>query len=163
MGVTREQIFAILAGVRDPEVPVLSVIDLGIVRDVTVSGENIEVKITPTYSGCPALKLMEENIIALLRDKGFPNSRVITVFSPAWTTDWMSEEAKSKLRQYGIAPPQGSAPSELISIGRPEQPLACPFCNSINTKLQSQFGSTSCKALYFCDGCHQPFEHFKAF
>lgn len=163
MTAMREQIFAVLAGVRDPEVPVLSVIDLGIIRDVTLEGDTVEVKITPTYSGCPALKAIEQNIIDTLRDKGFPKSRVVTVYSPAWTTDWMSEEAKEKLRKYGIAPPQGTAPHDLVSIAKPQRALLCPFCNSSNTKLQSNFGSTSCKALYYCDGCHQPFEHFKAF
>ena len=163
MAITREQVLAVLAGVRDPEVPVLSVIDLGIIRDVVIKDDRVEVKVTPTYSGCPALKVIEENIVSALRDKGYPNSSVTTVYSPAWTTDWMSDEAKTKLRQYGIAPPQGNAPQDLVAISRPSKPIACPFCNSSQTKLQSQFGSTACKAQYFCEGCHQPFEHFKAF
>lgn len=165
MAITREQIFAVLAGVRDPEIPVLSVVDLGIVRDVEILGDSVTVKITPTYSGCPALKVIEDNILATLRDKGFPKASVVTVHSPAWTTDWMSDEAKEKLRQYGIAPPQGNAPQELFSLTRigSSKPVPCPFCSSSQTKLQSQFGSTACKAQYFCDACHQPFEHFKAF
>jgi ring-1,2-phenylacetyl-CoA epoxidase subunit PaaD len=164
MTATRDAIYSILATVRDPEVPVLSVVDLGIVRGVEISGTAVTVKITPTYSGCPALRVIEENILLALRDKGYPNASVVTVHSPAWTTDWMSDEAKEKLRQYGIAPPQGTAPQELsslIQIGG--KPVPCPFCGSSETKLQSQFGSTACKALHFCNKCHQPFEHFKPF
>ncbi|MBN8549278.1 MAG: phenylacetate-CoA oxygenase subunit PaaJ [Deltaproteobacteria bacterium] len=163
MNITREQILSALAGVRDPEVPVLSVIDLGIVREVIIDGDSVEVKITPTYSGCPALQVIEDNIVHTLRDKGFPKSRVTTVYSPAWTTDWMSEEAKNKLREYGIAPPQEAAPQDLVSIRKPSKPIICPFCRSTHTTMQSAFGATSCKAQYFCDACHQPFEYFKAF
>jgi ring-1,2-phenylacetyl-CoA epoxidase subunit PaaD len=160
---TRENIFEILASVRDPEVPVLSVVDLGIVRDVQISGGIISVKVTPTYSGCPAMRVIEENIIAALREKGFPNAEVTTVFSPAWTTDWMSPEAKEKLRAYGIAPPQGRADDSLVTISKPRPTIACPFCGSKNTALKSEFGSTACKSLHYCNQCSQPFEHFKAF
>ncbi len=160
---SREQIFEILASVRDPEVPVLSVIDLGIVREVTVSADGVVVSITPTYSGCPAMAVIEKNIIDTLRDKGVPGAQVRTIFSPPWTTEWMSAEGKRKLKEYGIAPPGKCGPQPLLTLGKKAEAVPCPFCDSRQTRLQSQFGSTACKSLHFCDGCKQPFEHFKAF
>lgn len=163
MAVTREQVLSILSSVRDPEVPVLSVIDLGIVRDIAIEDDAVTVKITPTYSGCPALQTIEENIAAALRDKGVPNATIKTVYSPAWTTDWMSEDGKRKLKEYGIAPPGKAETETLVSLRRKPESIPCPFCDSKQTSLTSQFGSTACKALYFCQSCKQPFEHFKAF
>jgi ring-1,2-phenylacetyl-CoA epoxidase subunit PaaD len=163
MAVTRDQVLAILSSVRDPEVPVLSVIDLGIVRDILIDDDAVTVKITPTYSGCPALQTIEENIAAALRDKGVPNATIKTVYSPAWTTDWMSEDGKRKLKEYGIAPPGKAETDTLVSLRRKPESIQCPFCDSKQTSLTSQFGSTACKALYFCQSCKQPFEHFKAF
>lgn len=163
MAFTREQIIGILETVRDPEVPVLSVVDLGLVRDVQIDGENVVVKLTPTYSGCPALEVIERSVVDALRDKGIPRASVERVLSPAWTTDWMSEQGKQKLKEYGIAPPGRCADEPLISIGVGTAPhISCPFCDSQNTERRSQFGSTACKALYYCNACRQPFEHFKA-
>lgn len=155
----------ILERVMDPEVPVLSVVELGIVRDVTVDGERVEVTVTPTYSGCPAMKVIEDEIIAALAAGGFPGARVRTVHQPAWTSDWIGEEARRKLRDYGIAPPPpaaGAAGGELVPLVRRAPAVACPYCGSRRTAMRSEFGSTACKATMFCDDCRQPFELFKA-
>jgi ring-1,2-phenylacetyl-CoA epoxidase subunit PaaD len=147
----------------DPEVPVLSVVDLGIVRDVTAEGDDVTVTITPTYSGCPAMRLIEEEIVAALAAAGFRSARVKTVYWPAWTTDWISEDAKRRLREYGIAPPpRAPAPQELVPISPRAERVECPYCGSTRTELRSEFGSTACKALMYCADCEQPFELFKA-
>jgi ring-1,2-phenylacetyl-CoA epoxidase subunit PaaD len=161
MKFTTDQIRALLCEIPDPEVPAISVVDLGVVRDIRISENLVEVDITPTYSGCPALKTMEEQIRKKLLDHGL-QSQIKTVFKPAWTTDWMTDSTKQKLKEYGIAPPPKLSFEHLhpFSIQEKKQ-LECPFCNSENNHLTSQFGSTACKALYFCDNCHQPFEHFK--
>jgi len=154
-------VWHLLDSIPDPEVPAISVVELGVVRNVRVFDDHVEVDITPTYSGCPALKTMEEDIAKKLADAGL-KATIKTIFKPAWTTDWMSESAKQKLKEYGIAPPEKLTFEHLLPLGNPNNDtIQCPFCNSKNTKLTSQFGSTACKALYFCDGCHQPFEHFK--
>lgn len=163
MAFSRDDIFNILATVRDPEIPVLSVVDLGVVRDVEVRDDEVTVKITPTYSGCPAMDVIQRDILSALRDKGVPKASVTTVYAPAWTTDWMSDEAKQKLKAYGIAPPGQRETEVLVPLGKKSPPVPCPFCESRHTRLQSQFGSTACKSLHFCDDCKQPFEHFKAF
>ncbi len=149
-----------LEEVPDPEVPVLSVIDLGIVRAVKViSDKEVEVTITPTYSGCPAMNYIEKNILEVLTEKGIEIVRFHTVLSPAWTTDWMSEAGKEKLLAYGIAPPVNEV-DKLILFG--DSPIVkCPQCRSENTKMLSQFGSTACKALYQCSDCLEPFDYFK--
>lgn len=138
----------------DPEVPVLSVLDLGVVRNVSVNdaGEP-EITITPTYSGCPAMDMIAMNIKMELLQHGYKNISIKSVLSPAWTTDWMTEEGKQKLREYGIAPPGKLSDGDVTVI--------CPQCGSADTKLASQFGSTSCKALYQCNDCKEPFDHFK--
>lgn len=138
----------------DPEVPVLSVLDLGIVRNVSMNnaGEP-EITITPTYSGCPAMDMIAMNIKMELLQKGYKNIIIKSILSPAWTTDWMTEEGKQKLKEYGIAPPGKLSDAETNVI--------CPQCHSADTKLLSQFGSTSCKALYQCNDCKEPFDHFK--
>lgn len=161
MNLTINQIRNLLCEIPDPEVPAISVVDLGVVRDIRVVSDIVEVDITPTYSGCPALKTMEEQIKKKLLDNGI-QSQIKTVFKPAWTTDWMSDETKQKLKDYGIAPPQKISFEHLHPFAiQDKKAPGCPFCNSENNRLTSQFGSTACKALYFCDNCHQPFEHFK--
>ena len=159
---SRGKILALLNEVMDPEVPVLSVVELGIVRDVLVDADEITVVVTPTYSGCPAMHVIEADILEALRAAGLARARVRTVHTPAWTTDWMSDAAKQKLEAWGIAPP-GRAPSgaELVSLVRAER-VRCPYCQSTNTVQRSAFGSTACKAIWFCDACRQPFEQFKA-
>ena len=159
---TSTQVWEILATVCDPEVPVLTVLDLGIVRDVKISdGAALEIVITPTYSGCPAMNTIEVNIRAALQDAGFEQVAVTTIFSPAWTTDWLTESGKEKLKAYGIAPPVGQASEDKNVLFGEEKNIACPQCNSTNSRLLSQFGSTACKSLYQCQDCREPFDYFK--
>ena len=162
MLINKENILALLELVNDPEIPVLSVIDLGIIRDVVV-GKNgeVEVVITPTYSGCPAMDRIESDIRATLLTNGYSNTKITTVLSPAWTTDWMSEAGKKKLNLYGIAPPNVKPVVCHVELFSAEEAIACPRCNSYHTELISQFGSTACKALYKCLVCKEPFEYFK--
>lgn len=155
-----EEIWALLETVSDPEVPVLSVIDLGVVRDVKETEGEIEVVITPTYSGCPAMNVIEMNIRIALATAGMPNVKVTTVLSPAWTTDWMSEAGKKKLKAYGIAPPVGGVVDKSALFAEPKK-IPCPICDSLNTVMVSQFGSTACKAHYKCNDCLEPFDYFK--
>ena len=161
MHTTKQQILSILETVNDPEVPVLSVIDLGIMRDVKINDDEIEIIITPTYSGCPAMDVISMNIKMILIEHGYKKIKITSVLSPAWTTDWMSEHGKEKLKSFGIAPPttkQQVCHTELFHEG---EAIQCPHCNSYNTKLVSQFGSTACKALYVCENCREPFDYFK--
>lgn len=146
------------ASVVDPEIPVLTIADLGVLRDVVLDGDHVEVAITPTYSGCPAMNMIALEIEVALEHAGFSRPNVRTVLSPAWTTDWMTEEGRRKLRAYGIAPPQASS-SRRALFG--EQSVACPQCGSDQTELLSEFGSTSCKALWRCRACREPFDYFK--
>ena len=166
--VTADQVRAWLAEVPDPEIPVISVVDLGIVRDVTVAGDGeCVVTITPTYSGCPAMEVIAEDIDKALRARGVDRLRIVTRLSPAWTTDWMSDAGKAALKGYGIAPPVQqvidiSALTHGVKRHAIEQPdVACPHCGSMQTRLTSQFGSTPCKALYQCLDCREPFDYFK--
>lgn len=156
--ITAEDIWGFLEDVKDPEVPVLTVVDLGVVRTV----ENIEgvwrITITPTYSGCPAMQVIEEDILSRLEKEGI-NAEVKLVLSPAWTTDWLSENGKKKLQEYGIAPPQDEVDKSVL-FGEPTK-ITCPNCKSKNTKMVSQFGSTACKAHYTCNDCLEPFDYFK--
>ncbi len=161
MAATKEKILNLLNEINDPEVPVLSIIDLGIVREVNVSDEGVEIIITPTYSGCPAMDMIRANIKNTLQQNGYKNFRLTTVLSPAWTTDWMSEKGKEKLKAFGIAPPtpkQQVCHTELFHDG---EAIQCPLCHSYNTTMISLFGSTACKALYRCNDCHEPFDYFK--
>jgi len=163
METTREQVLDYLAEVKDPEIPVLDVVEMGIVRDARLEGDTLHVDITPTYSGCPAMRAIEEEIVRTLRAKGFENVVVHTVFREAWTTDWMTEEAKRKLEKYGIAPPPKTDDALWLALPFATQPkpVRCPFCGSEDTERTSEFGSTACKSLHFCRACRQPFEHFK--
>jgi ring-1,2-phenylacetyl-CoA epoxidase subunit PaaD len=153
----KEQIISILSEVKDPEIPVLSISDLGILRGVEVSEEKISVLITPTYSGCPAMETIREDIRAALGKYGMKNVEIREVLSPAWTTGWMSEEGKDKLRAYGIAAPGDHA----CSYNGDDHPQSCPRCLSKNIEMISRFGSTACKALYRCLDCLEPFDYFK--
>jgi ring-1,2-phenylacetyl-CoA epoxidase subunit PaaD len=154
-----QQVWAWLADVPDPEIPVLSILDLGIVRNVTISEDGVEVSVSPTYSGCPATEVIEQSIIARLQGKGVENVSLKRTLSPPWTTDWISESGKSKLKRYGIAPPAGSASKRELLDGA--RTISCPRCESANTTLVSEFGSTPCKASYKCAECLEPFEYFK--
>lgn len=163
MGLMPEQVWCWLSEVSDPEIPVISVVDLGIVRDVRLEAEDsCVVTITPTYSGCPAMQVIAEAIEVSLRRHGLKTVTVKTRLSPAWTTDWMSEAGREKLKGYGIAPPAQQA-IDISGITRRSQQLevACPHCGSKQTRLVSQFGSTACKALYRCSDCLEPFDYFK--
>ena len=143
-----------LDDIKDPEIPVLSVIDLGIVRDIVINQDEVEVFITATYSGCPAMDMIAAAIKTELLVRGYKKIKVTTVYSPAWTTDWMTETGRQKLKAYGIA-----APDKRFAIA--QDGVQCPQCNSTNTKLLSEFGSTACKALYQCSDCKEPFDYFK--
>ena len=155
---TTEQIWELMETVYDPEIPVLSVVDLGIIRDVSVDEKGVNVVITPTYSGCPAMDVIAMNIRMALIREGFTSINISHQLSPAWTTDWMTEIGKQKLKSYGIAPPV----AKTFDIDYLENlAVECPLCHSKNTKLISQFGSTSCKALYQCNDCKEPFDYFK--
>ncbi len=154
------RIRALLERVPDPEIPSLSVVDLGIVRDVRSSDGDVEVVITPTYSGCPAMNTIESDIRSMLADHGFPGARITTVLSPAWTTDWLSDDGREKLRAFGIAPPtKGSGSKRSLWADPPV--VACPRCGDEDTEQVSEFGSTPCKAHWRCCACLEPFDYFK--
>ena len=146
----------------DPEVPVISVVELGVVRRVEVDGSRVTVIVTPTYSGCPAMRVIEDDIRAALSAHGWNEVDILTVYSPAWTTDWIGTEAREKLREFGIAPPGRAEDGGLITLTRRRPPVACPYCGSGNTELRSEFGSTACKAIHVCNACLEPFDEFKA-
>jgi ring-1,2-phenylacetyl-CoA epoxidase subunit PaaD len=157
-----DDVWRYLDEVKDPEVPVLSVVELGIVRDVRVAGQGVTVVITPTYSGCPAMHVIEEDIRSGLEAHGVSPVQIETVFVPAWTSDWISAEAKAKLEAYGIAAPgRVGDDGGLVTLTR-RVAVACPYCKSTRTTLKSEFGSTACKSINFCNDCNQPFEQFKA-
>ncbi|MDQ7041798.1 MAG: 1,2-phenylacetyl-CoA epoxidase subunit PaaD [Rhodothermus sp.] len=164
---TPADILEALTEVRDPEIPVLNIVEMGIVRDVRLEQDTVHVDITPTYTGCPAMRTIESEIVRTLQARGFQQVVVHKVFREPWTTDWMTDEAREKLRAYGIAPPPPRAEEapDLIPLpffvesNRPSVP--CPFCGSEQTRQTSAFGSTACKALFFCEACRQPFEYFK--
>jgi ring-1,2-phenylacetyl-CoA epoxidase subunit PaaD len=161
MDADKQQILSLLKQVPDPEVPVLSVIDLGIVRDVKLNNGEVEVIITPTYSGCPAMDVISMEIKMILLEHGFKKITVTHILSPAWTTDWMSEAGKEKLKAYGIAPPNPTRPVCDTRLFAEEEAVQCPHCQSYHTRVISQFGSTACKALYQCNDCLEPFDYFK--
>jgi ring-1,2-phenylacetyl-CoA epoxidase subunit PaaD len=161
MTLTQEHIYEVLSEIPDPEIPVISITDLGVIREVNITGDtSIELKITPTYSGCPAMQQIEDDVRKKLIGHGFKDIKINTVFSPPWTTDWINPAAKERLREYGIAPPEHTTEDKSWLTGI-EKVISCPRCKSKNTKLISQFGSTACKALYQCQDCLEPFDYFK--
>jgi ring-1,2-phenylacetyl-CoA epoxidase subunit PaaD len=166
--ISEQDIRNILATVCDPEVPVLTILDLGIVRGVILKVspfggdlEGAEIIITPTYTGCPAMDMIAMNIRLALTEHGYNNIKITSILSPAWTTDWMSEEGKRKLKKYGIAPPNPKQAVCNDKLFAPAEAIECPHCNSWHTHRISEFGSTACKALHQCDACKEPFDYFK--
>jgi ring-1,2-phenylacetyl-CoA epoxidase subunit PaaD len=156
-----DQVRAWLAEVEDPEIPVISIVDLGIVRDVAWQGDECVVTLTPTYSGCPATEVIARSVLDKLRQRGIAQARFQTRLAPPWTTDWLSEEGARKLKDYGIAPPgaRASQPAQVVRVVPPKPP--CPRCGSRRVALTSAFGSTPCKSMYRCEDCLEPFDHFK--
>ena len=159
--IDKETIYSYLGEINDPEVPVLTIIDLGIVRDVKMNDEELEVVITPTYTGCPAMDMITTTIKIQLATLGFKKIKVTQALSPVWTTEWMSEEGKRKLKEYGIAPPNPKQQVCDQKLFAAAEAVQCPQCNSYHTHRISEFGSTACKALYQCDDCKEPFDYFK--
>jgi len=156
-----EQIWELMHQIPDPEIPVIDIVELGVIRKVKLNNKSsVEITITPTYSGCPAMKQMEDDIRKQLNEAGFSEIKINTVYNPPWTTDWITQEAKVKLNNYGIAPPEHSSIDKGVLLGR-ERIVKCPRCSSTSTQLVSQFGSTACKALYKCSDCLEPFDYFK--
>lgn len=158
------EIEQLIRDIPDPEIPVISIDDLGIVRSIDIEGDLVRVTITPTYSGCPAVQAITDQIDWTVRRLG-RQVEVVTTLSPAWTTDWMSERGRESLRRFGIAPPSGSGPARTtgpVSVGLSVRQVACPACGSLDTEELSRFGSTACKALRRCLACREPFEEFKA-
>jgi ring-1,2-phenylacetyl-CoA epoxidase subunit PaaD len=159
--IDKQTIYSYLEEINDPEVPVLSIMDLGIVRDVKMNEEELEVIITPTYTGCPAMDMITTTIKIQLATLGFKKVKVTQALSPVWTTEWMSEEGKRKLKEYGIAPPNPKQQVCDQKLFAAAEAVQCPQCNSYHTHRISEFGSTACKALYQCDDCKEPFDYFK--
>jgi ring-1,2-phenylacetyl-CoA epoxidase subunit PaaD len=162
--ISKDKIWSWLEDVTDPEIPVLNVVEMGIVRDVELANNHVIVRITPTYSGCPAMNTIEMEIKKKLTEKGIDSFKVLTDYKETWTTDWMTDDAKRKLKEYGIAPPDRSdenSENYLIGLKNSQKVVPCPYCDSTETELQSEFGSTACKAQYYCNNCEQPFELFK--
>jgi ring-1,2-phenylacetyl-CoA epoxidase subunit PaaD len=157
--VTEEKVWQILEQVSDPEIPVLTIADLGIIRAIKKIDNSFKITITPTYSGCPAMRVIESEIENALANEGITNISIKTVLSPAWTTDWLSENGRKKLEEYGIAPPVAEPDKNILFADAPVVP--CPKCHSSNTKMVSLFGSTACKAHYQCNACFEPFDYFK--
>lgn len=158
----------VVAQVPDPEIPVITIEDLGILRDVIAEGDMLQVVITPTYSGCPAMRVIEQDIVTAVEQAGLGPVRVTLSLSPAWTTDWMSDRARAQLRAYGIAPPGPARSADEPSTDAPavatffrQAPVACPRCGSLRTTQLAAFGSTACKSLWRCEACREPFDHFK--
>ncbi len=153
-----EEVYDLIAGIPDPEIPVITIKDLGILRGVTLVDDTYVVTITPTYTACPAMGMIEDQIKEILSAHHIPKVKVELTYEPAWTTDWLTQEAKLKLKNYGIAPPSHSSCSKLFTVA---DKVICPRCNSTHTELISRFGSTACKALYKCDDCKETFDYFK--
>jgi ring-1,2-phenylacetyl-CoA epoxidase subunit PaaD len=155
---TIPQIWEALEGVKDPEIPVVSVVELNVARQVEVEGSHVRVTITPTFAGCPALSAMRDEIRRTLLDLGFETAEVSLKFDPPWTTDDLSQETLARLRQFGLSPPAKHGGNVRLVL---EQPAACPYCGSEDTEVKNDFGSTACRSIHFCNNCHQPFEAFK--
>ena len=160
-----DAVWRALRDVPDPEVPVISIVELGIVRSVEATTDGVRIRITPTYSGCPAMSAIEADVRSALQRLGIEPFSIETQLSPAWTTDWMAPEAKAKLRAFGIAPPGPASRVDVTGISplRRHRAVPCPRCASTATSLVAQFGSTACKALYRCASCGEPFDYFKPF
>ena len=156
---SKEIIYQLLAEVPDPEIPVVNIIEMGMVRDVNLNSDGVEVFLCPTYTGCPAMDMIDTMVKEKLAENGFVNTVVTLVYKPAWTTDWMNAATKEKLRVFGIAPPVGKASSKKGMMN--QELVACPQCKSTNTQIKSMFGSTACKSLYTCTDCLEPFDYFK--
>ncbi len=158
---TKESVFTLLSEIPDPEIPVINIVELGVIREVNIfDNQHVNIVITPTYSGCPATKQMEDDVREKLTKNGFTSFEIKYSYNPPWTTDWLSEEAKKKLQAYGIAPPEEKTTDKSFLTGKTKQ-VTCPHCKSINTYMVSQFGSTACKALYKCNSCLEAFDYFK--
>ncbi len=157
---SKDQIINALGQIPDPEIPVISIVELGVIRDVIFKDKTIEVVLTPTYSGCPAMKQMEDDVRAKLVELGFETIVLSIVYNPPWTTDWLNSETKLKLQKYGIAPPEESTTDKSFLTGKIKN-ITCPHCKSTDTVMVSQFGSTACKALYKCNNCLEAFDYFK--
>jgi ring-1,2-phenylacetyl-CoA epoxidase subunit PaaD len=159
----KDHILSLLREIPDPEVPVLTIEDLGVLRDIKINGDEVEVVITPTYSGCPAMDTIRMQIRLALMEHGYMNNKITMLLSPAWTTEWMSESGKEKLKAYGIAPPNPKQQvcEEQEKLFASAEAVQCPHCESWNTRRISEFGSTACKALYQCNECREPFDYFK--
>jgi ring-1,2-phenylacetyl-CoA epoxidase subunit PaaD len=156
---TEVTIWQALEAVKDPEIPVVSVVEMGIVREVTVVGERVTVKMTPTFSGCPALDVMRRDIQACVLALGAREVHVETVLSPPWTTDWLSAETRARLKAFGLSPPPRHSGNVMVTF---YEPAPCPYCDSEDTEIRNSFGPTLCRAIYYCRACQQPFEQFKA-
>lgn len=154
-----QQIEEILASVSDPEIPVLSIMEMGVVRSANIVNGIVEVEITPTYSGCPAMDVIEDDIKLAFKEKGY-KAKVNLILSPAWTTDWITQKGRTALEKYGIASPLSPEADKDALLGN-KKVVKCPQCGSLNTKLVSQFGSTACKAFFQCEDCLEPFDYFK--
>lgn len=159
--ISEQEVWKILSEIPDPDIPVVSITELGLVRKVEIADNTVIVTLTPSYSGCTAMQYFKTEIIANLEHEGFDEVKIKTVYSPAWTTDWISEEVKEKMRKHGIAPPVSNAKFTHKLFSDSETKVSCPWCNHSDTKKTSQFGSTPCKAIWFCNSCKQPFEYFK--
>ena len=160
MAISIQEIWSLLSEVEDPEIPILNVVEMGIIREVSVVDGRVMIVITPTYSGCPAMKTIEEDIEEVLKDNFLDQYVITTKLAPPWTTDWMTDQARQKLLSEGIAPPQIGSADKALLMGRIRE-VQCPRCSSNNTKMISQFGSTACKSLYKCNECLEPFDYFK--
>jgi len=158
-GITVENIWEVLDEVKDPEIPVVSLAEMGIIRQIEISGETVIVTMTPTFSGCPALQVMKTDIEKRLREEGISSIEVRLVLDPPWSSDWITAEARQKLKNFGLAPPprHGGNLQEILLIDI----VACPYCDSTNTTIKNSFGPTLCRAIHYCDNCQQPFEQFK--
>ncbi len=154
-------VWSLLEQIKDPEIPVLSIVDLGIVRDIAIDDEQLIITITPTYTGCPAMDMIAAAIKMEMMASGFSKVNVELVISPAWTTDWMTEKGKQQLKEYGIAPPNPRQQVCNDKLFAPDEAVQCPHCESWHTRRISEFGSTACKALYQCEDCQEPFDYFK--
>ena len=160
MEINETKIYNLISTIPDPEIPVLSIVELGMIRKVHIKGDNIIIDLTPTYTGCPATDMIKEDVVNCLKDNGYENVHINIVIDPPWNTDWIGEEARKKLKKYGIAPPEKSTLDKHNLMLEPDQ-VHCPRCDSTHTKMLSFFGSTACKSLYKCLDCLEAFDYFK--